>query len=868
MKVSNQKIVSLVVIFLCISHIAQGFVIGIDFGSEWFKASVIRAKVFEVALNDQSSRKTATTVTLQNGELILGTDAKNLITRNPKSVYVYPNQLLGRQFIDPAITENKAYYQYPLQLNAETGGFAIPFDENITFSPETISSLLLGYAKDIATKAAGFSVKDCVIAVPAYLTQYQRQSIIDAAKLAGLNVLSLLNANVAAGIHYGIERTFENDTNVIIYDMGAASVSATLMTFRSIPDLNSKKNTTHGQVTVDEVAWDQTLGGRDFDRILAEYLSGIASKQVGEKLDLQSNPRAFAKLMKAANKAKEVLSANSETLVSVEGLLGDFDFQVTLTRETFEKLCADLFQKALEPLNQIFARTTLSKEEIHSIEIVGGGVRIPKLQQVMQEYFGRDLDRHINGDEGVVLGAAFYAATKSSSFKVKEFKVKDITPYGVSVTVKSENGEVDKSTELFRTGNRLNSKKSITFSSNENFTVSLKYEEDEKLPAATRPILAEYYVSGLPTTEKYNFTGSPKIHANFRLNSNGMIVLEDAEAEITVISIVEVKPTPANTTSNETEKTEEANTEGEATEENVEEKVEETKPEATEEAAPQYKEVSKVYRLPLKISTLSFPGITKEMIDNSDKITKEIYRRMEFKREKEREKNNLEAYIYEYREKIYTESLMQVSTEAQREQFVDLLNKAGDWLYEDGADSTAALYREKLHEVKVLGDEIVKRASEMEDRPLAATQLRMAINFTKMMMENITERVQVTQEEVDSLLEDCDEMESWLAKKLEEQEQKQPHEKPAVSSEEIIRKIRTIDTQTKVIARKPKVKPPKVETNNTIPEEKAEGQEETQTETEEKVESDGVEGEGAEGEPEIKSENEGGSTEEEKHDEL
>jgi hypoxia up-regulated 1 len=320
-------------------QLISGFVFGVDLGTESFKVALVRPRL-DVALNDASQRKTPTVVSYFQRDLLIGTDAKNLVSRtksqfvtnlqiarSPSHVYTNIHRLLGRQYGDPEVEQAIKDRRFPYKLVEFQGGYGIYHDETITFGPEDILALLLSNAKETAAKNAGMAIKDCVITVPAFYTQFQRQAVLDAAKIAGVNVLSLLNDNTAVALNWGIERQFdsENYTNVVFYDMGATKTEATLVTYKSVQE--TKKNETIGQLTVQSVTWDKTLGGNSFDERLVLHFIKLIKEQ--HKVDVTEDSKAMAKLYREAQKVKEVLSANIDTFAVVEGLTSDIDFKVT-----------------------------------------------------------------------------------------------------------------------------------------------------------------------------------------------------------------------------------------------------------------------------------------------------------------------------------------------------------------------------------------------------------------------------------------------------------------------------------------------------------------------------------------------------------
>jgi molecular chaperone DnaK (HSP70) len=339
-------------------------------------------------VNEQGKRKTPSIVAFHDGEIVTGIDAKNLLHKKPRSTYPNVLSLLGRQYNDPVVKSIHDKWMFPYRLNEHNERnslYAIFIDDNITMIPQDLVGIMLSYAKMIASKVATGSVKDCVISIPAYFNQQQRQAVIDAARLASLNVLSLINSNTAAALNWGIEREFssENDTYAVFYDMGSAGTTVSLIAFKAVPDetapptpapkkkdkIKDKEKTkkekekekeqqknkdkedekevddasektdkeienekespstppappTVGQATVLAYSWDPTLGGREFDRTLAKYFQSMVNKAKGE--DIATNQRVMAKLLAAAQKTKETLTANQNVPVSVDCLHEDY----------------------------------------------------------------------------------------------------------------------------------------------------------------------------------------------------------------------------------------------------------------------------------------------------------------------------------------------------------------------------------------------------------------------------------------------------------------------------------------------------------------------------------------------------------------
>lgn len=358
----------------------------------------------------------------------------------------------------------------------------------------------------LAGESAGAPVKDCTITVPPYFTATQRQAMLDAARLAGLTPLSLINAGTAAAVNYAIKGKIEDQPRyMMVYDMGAMGTHASVFEIKQVNETRGKfvkKNVTVGVLETIGVGWDAALGGVDFDTVLAEhFVAHIASQR--PTLDVKGGDgRAWARLLNEAAKVKEVLSANKLVEARVEGLSSDYDFRLKVTREEFEALAAELIERAVLPIETALAQAGVTAADLGLAEVVGGGWRIPAVQARLKTALGRDsLDQHINGDEGAVMGAAFFGASLAPGFRVKDFKIKDLTPYAIDIDVQSapidaafedarellgEDPPLDKAATLWKAGSRLRSKKTLTFHTARNLSVTLNYNEEAPLPA-TQP---------------------------------------------------------------------------------------------------------------------------------------------------------------------------------------------------------------------------------------------------------------------------------------------------------------------------------------------------------------------------------------------
>jgi len=595
-------------IFCLLALGTQSAVLGIDFGSDFVKVAVVApGHAFEIALDPSSKRKSPAVVGFDDGERRFGNDATSLITKRPAETYSYISRLLGKSIDSPIVSEFKAqYYPYQFEADEVRNTVRIKFGEDRTFGVEEIVSM---YLKQAQTSAMNFldsttMIRDCVLTVPDFWTTKERRALLDAAELAGLNVLSLINENSAAALHYGIERTYElNETaNFIFFNMGSTSTKVSIAQYDAfLKKISKRKNKTVGQVTVLSQAWDETLGGNAFDMVLVEDLKKAAEEQLN--VDLSENYRAMGRLRVAAKKAKKVLSANKDTTVRVTSLYEDEDFKKLILREDFEKAAEDLFGRVIPPVEMALARAQLEKEDIEGIVLMGGGSRVPKIQELLVQFLGKDLKRDLNTDEAAALGAAFRAANESTTFRVRQIGFVDRSVFAVGATINNfadfetgaelEDAEFRKSAEIFGSGSQLKKRKAVHFKHDQELYVALSYAGDDGLPSGTSASIDHYNVSGIASAvEKYadaNVTDhKPKISLSFSVDTSGVIKLSKATATFQENVEVAVPIVKNDTIKIETPPSEETSTEAPAAEESTEaaEETEATEGETeTDEAA-------------------------------------------------------------------------------------------------------------------------------------------------------------------------------------------------------------------------------------------------------------------------------------------
>ncbi|CAB0045021.1 unnamed protein product [Trichogramma brassicae] len=413
-------------------------VMSVDLGSEWMKIAIVSPGVpMEIALNKESKRKTPVTISFRDGERTFGEDAQVVGTRFPKNSFSYILDLIGKSIDNPMVQLfQKRFPYYNIEADSERNTILFRIDDETTYTPEELLAQLLYKAKEFAQISAGQKIKEAVITVPGFFNQAERQALLQAAELANIKVLQLINDYSAVALNYGIFRSKEiNDSAhyVMFYDMGASSTTATIVGYQNVKSKDRGFLETHPQVSILGVGYDRTLGGLEMQIRLRDYLAKEFDAIKKTPNSVFNNPRAMAKLFKEAGRVKNVLSANAEHYAQIEGLLDEKDFKLLVSREKLEELCFDLFERVANPVKTALETSALTMDIISQVVLVGAGTRVPKVQEKLAAFLKTDLAKNINADEAAALGAVYRAADLSQGFKVKKFITKDAVLFPIQV---------------------------------------------------------------------------------------------------------------------------------------------------------------------------------------------------------------------------------------------------------------------------------------------------------------------------------------------------------------------------------------------------------------------------------------------------
>ncbi|XP_034539425.1 hypoxia up-regulated protein 1 [Notolabrus celidotus] len=528
------------------SHTVTVAVMSVDLGSEWMKMAIVKPGVpMEIVLNRESRRKTPIAVCLKENERLFGDNALGVSVKNPKTVYRHLQSLLGKKHENPQVAlYQKRFSEHELQKDPVRSTAVFKNSEAMVYSPEELLGMMLNYSRALAQDFAEQPIKDAVITVPSFFNQAERRAVLQAAQMAGLKVLQLINDNTAVAVNYGVFRRKDIDNtakNVMFYDMGSGSTSATIVSYQTV---KTKESGTQPQLQIRGVGFDRGLGGFEMDLRLRDHLAKLFNEQKKSTKDVRENHRAMAKLLKEAQRLKTVLSANMEFMAQVEGLMDDIDFKSKVTRAEFEELCADLFERVPGPVQDALTAAEMKLDEIEQVILVGGATRVPKVQEVLLKSVEKEeLGKNINADEAAAMGAVYQAAALSKAFKVKPFLIRDAAVFPIQVEFSREAEEEGvKSLKhnkriLFQRMAPYPQRKVITFNRySDDFAFDINYGDlsflsQDEINAFGSMNLTTVKLSGVGGSfQKHSDAESKGIKAHFNMDESGVLLLDRVES--------------------------------------------------------------------------------------------------------------------------------------------------------------------------------------------------------------------------------------------------------------------------------------------------------------------------------------------------
>lgn len=832
---------------------------GVDLGLGYIKVAIARpAKGLELVTNEQSKRKTPAAIGFTiEGERLFGDAAVAYSAKAPVRTILDGRSLIGECAPDPQ-TSNPHGSPFCPRRTLDLDGLA-------SFTGEEVVAMLLGMARRQASAAmAGATIKDVAVTVPAWYDERQRQAVADAARVTGLNCLGVVNANTAAAIKYALDgkgkpseealaaekakdkkkRTPKTFTQrVMFYDLGAGSATA------SIAEVTTDTKT--GVATSVKMlahAWDHGVSGRLLDNVVVDRLADAFDKQRGPGAKPSRDiPRVMMRLRKEAQRAREVLSANMDTMVSVASLYDDLDLRTTLSRTDFETDAESMLSLVGGPVRSALNLAKLKPEDLDAVVPFGGASRTPRVQEELRKVLGiKTLTKSINTDEAAVMGSVFFAATMSSTFRVRKMEVEDVYTRSISAEIDRESSsggmfsgagkKAPQKVDIFPHGAaKMPSKKTLSLNRNKDFglDVYLGMDSTGRTRFPERTLYTKIIVKGVAEVLKKLRDSSkaktltPRVALTFHVDRSGMVRIGTAESSVDETIVVEReveikeeknKTEDAKAKAKADDKKDVKTEKGEGEEKKSEEPTVSAEPSAEKEKEIPKEEKSKekkkkkkktkiekstqtiVHRQTLTVEYVEGEGIlgmqmSGKELQASQKALKDLETADVERVERADALNGFEGFILEVRSKVRgvdeDDDLYKVSTEEEREKLVSVFDEGEDWMYTADAKQTANL-RSKQFELRKLYEPMEKRARELVTRPKAFEALLQA---AKLSLEKIDPLKQLHIErkskhvgEFDKLNTISDALKVWVAEKQEAQSKVPLTVNPIITVDDIIGK--------------------------------------------------------------------------------
>jgi len=484
--------------------------IGIDLGTCMSCVGIFQNGKVEIIPNEQGNRITPSMVSFSptSSERIVGDSAKASANSNPANTLYDVKRIIGRMWDDKGLQDDVARFPFTVRDDGRNKPIVdVEFNgEKKSFYPEAISAMVLAYMKETAEAYLGKKVTDAVVTVPAYMNNECRQATKTACQIAGMNCLRIINEPTAASIAYHLDKKKDRDQHVLVFDMGGGTHDVSLLEI-----------STDGVIECLATGGDVHLGGTDLDNRLLQHCVDDFKKK--HKRDLSDNVRGMRRLLTACERAKKTLSSSTSASIEVDALVDGIDYNIQITRAKFESLCSDIFQRAIDPVSQVLQDAKLSKSSVDEVVLVGGSTRIPKIQQMLSEYFGgKELNKSVNPDEAVAYGAAIQAAILigDTSETTKDILLLDVTP--LSLSIETAGGV---STVIVPRGTTIPVRKSEKFSTyaDNQPGCTIRIFEGERKFTKDNNLLGQFDLSGFPPAPR----GVPQISVDLDIDANGIL---------------------------------------------------------------------------------------------------------------------------------------------------------------------------------------------------------------------------------------------------------------------------------------------------------------------------------------------------------
>lgn len=755
---------------------------GIDFGSRRSVVAIARRGGVDICCNEVSNRSTPSLVSFSGDKRHIGEAAANYAGQNPAGTVAGIQRLLGVPF-DSQFSEAERERVTAKTVPTKQGGIAVevPYalagegedgNESTTTLPiESLAGMLFASLLDIASAEYKAPVRDCVVTVPSYYTDTQRRAVLAGATIGNVNVLRIVNEHVAVAVSYGIFRTkelpAEDPVKVAFVDMGDASTTVTIAAF------TSKK------AEVLSVASDASLGGRDFDALLATVFADQFKEKY--KIDAMSKPRAKLRLLKECEKVKRILSANSEAPLNIECLMNDIDVSGHMKRDDLEEMTAPLIERLKACCTRAIEGANLGSDgKLLSVEIVGASTRIPAVKAAVQSCFephGAALKTTLNMDECVARGAAMISAMLSPAFRVLDYEIKDIAPYAIDAVRVPDAGN-QETVGLVAQSSPLPCSKAMTFKARGPLRVDLKYKDPSAIPSGEKGSEIGSYRIEAPEDPEAEVRAKVKVNANGVVEMTGAQLIKEVEVpeetpkEPTPPAAENAEPAPAEPASGSAEPTETSEKDQDGDVAMAEKSTDANG--AAPAATPEPRMVKKVQKTDIPV-TGAPAGCGLGMQEVSAAVDREAQMKAAdtYMRERSDALNGLESYVYDLRSRIdeYGD-LKDYGPESVREPLRKELDDIEEWIYsEEGDNANKSAFVKRKEDLVAKAMPMISRKRERDERPVAISAFENVLeSYKKLAVPNAEEYNHIPEAEKQKAIKAVEDATLWLRGEMTKQE--------------------------------------------------------------------------------------------------
>ncbi|KAJ2747456.1 lumenal Hsp70 protein [Coemansia sp. BCRC 34301] len=733
----GHPLVLLALLVLLASACANAAVLGIDFGTDWFTIALANpGRPLDLVLNRDANRQTASVVTVNGLERTFGSNAIAISPRVPEKTFMAVRNLLGVPYDSDVATAYRK--QFPnLMVKEPTQGtvaFQYGAQSNETLTVQEIVAMQLRYAQQLVKESEGIVVKDAVFTVPSFFDRNQRQAMLDAAQLAGFRTLALVNDGSAVALNYAMSRSFAKPERHVFYDMGAGKTVATVAGFSMRPAAKTGKAKKATVINVQAYAADSTLGGQEVDFVVRDILvDRFVASNGASAVEVRGNDRAMNRLLKEAKRIKTILSANTEAVASIEGLLPGVDFRTQLSRANLEQATKHFAQRICGPIDDALKAAGLTIADIDSVVLVGGGTRMPFVQKMLGDAYGAaKLSRNVNAEEACVMGAVFKGATLSSHFRVKDMRLRDAMSHAVRATYSVETKTMlgankQETVVLYPEFGSVGVRRVIRDLRSTDFSIDFASKPSIG-QGASWTALASAKVGGVSGARaklksKQPVSEKPEVRVTVQTSELGAFEVVKAEAAFNVTNPGHV----AYLEDLAAWETESAQWEA-STESSVESEAKESVPKKASLRArptPPPEVVTEVVPLDIEVTTHGLAKLDGDSLQKSRLLLQRMDDDDAARAAHHGAVNGLESLIYQLRD--LSDDAADVTTDQQRDALDDAVSAAADWLDAHAESALLSDIKARTATLKALKEPIVFRRTQMAKRPEHISALRAII---------------------------------------------------------------------------------------------------------------------------------------------